>query len=106
MNVLPREFLLAKAGVCESYPFEPEIPVYKVANKIFAIGFCKEGKWYLNLKITPQEGEVLRSLFSAIKPGYHMNKKHWNTIVCAGQLDDDELKDLIRHSYELVTAEP
>ena len=105
MNIIfPRELLLAKPGAEESYPFTPDAPVFKVVNKIFAIGFNKNNKWYLNLKITPEEGAILCSLFAAIKPGYHMNKRHWITVDLNGDLPPWEVERLIGISYDLIVS--
>lgn len=85
------------------YPFGEEVAVYKVEDKMFAL--IQEGKdpVSLSLKCDPLLSKVLRERYETVMPGYHLNKKHWNTIVLSGQLSWDEVKDLIRHSYELVT---
>ena len=56
----------------------------------------------ISLKCDPQLAELLREKYESVLPGYHLNKRHWNTVICSGQLGDDELQDLVRHSYELV----
>ncbi|HMW47538.1 MAG TPA: MmcQ/YjbR family DNA-binding protein [Cellvibrionaceae bacterium] len=101
---LPRNFLLNKPGASESYPFYPDVPVFKVVNKIFAIGFSKHDNWFLNLKTKPEDGALLCSLFSAITPGYHMNKRHWISVDLAGDLPAWEIERLINTSYDLVVA--
>jgi predicted DNA-binding protein (MmcQ/YjbR family) len=99
---LPRSFLLAKPGAEESYPFYPDVPVFKVVNKIFAIGYSKNDKWYLNLKAAPEDASILCSLFSEITPGYHMNKRHWVSVDLAGGLPSWEVERLINASYDLI----
>ncbi len=86
------------------YPFGNDVAVYKVDGKMFAL--ISEGKEpvRLSLKCDPQLAETLRSKYDTVMPGYHLNKKHWNTIVLSGQLSWEEIKDLIRHSYTLVTG--
>jgi len=92
------------------YPFGEGTSVYKVGRaaidqgKIFAIIADASQPLRLSLKCDPQLAEVLRDKYESVVPGYHLNKKHWNTIICSGQLDDEEVKDLIRLSYDLVTA--
>lgn len=99
--------LLGYADAWLGFPFGPEVAVYKCGrqdghDKMFAL--VPEGSEPLrvSLKCDPQLAEVLREKYETVLPGYHLSKKHWNTIICSGQLSDDELKDLIRHSYELV----
>ena len=92
------------------YPFGEGVAAYKVgdagtpsAGKMFAL--IAEGKTPLNLslKCDPQLAVVLREKYETVLPGYHLNKKHWNTLVLSGQLSPDEVKGFIRHSYQLVT---
>lgn len=94
-------------GVVLDYPFGEGTAVYKLGStegKMFAL--IDEGSMpiRLSLKCDPQLAEILRDKYETVIPGYHLNKKHWNTIICTGQVPDDELRDLIRHSYELVKA--
>lgn len=87
------------------YPFGESVAVYKIGSaqgKMFALITEKSHPVQLSLKCDPQLAEVLREKYETVVPGYHLNKKHWNTILCTGQVPDDELRDLIRHSYELV----
>lgn len=87
------------------YPFGEGTVVYKLGSaegKMFALIDEKAKPVRLSLKCDPQLAEILRQKYETVLPGYHLNKKHWNTIVCSGQIPDDELRDLIRHSYELV----
>lgn len=84
------------------YPFGEGVAVYKTGEHMFAI--IKEGSspLSLSLKCDPLLAKTLRERYESVMPGYHLNKKHWNTILMTGQLSFDEIKDLIRHSYELV----
>jgi predicted DNA-binding protein (MmcQ/YjbR family) len=88
------------------YPFGERVAVYKVGAderaKLFAIVAEGSDPVRLSLKCDPQLAELLREKYESVLPGYHLNKKHWNTIICTGQVPEDELRDLIRHSYELV----
>lgn len=100
--------LLALPDTWLDYPFGEGVAVYKFGekgskdSKMFAL--IQEGSKpvRLSLKCDPQLALVLREKYETVLPGYHLNKKHWNTIVCSGQVSDEELRDLIRHSYELV----
>lgn len=84
------------------YPFGEGVAVYKVNNKMFAL--IPEGKdpVSLSLKCDPGLAKLLREKYESIMEGYHLNKKHWNTMLLTGQLGDERVKDLIRHSYNLV----
>jgi predicted DNA-binding protein (MmcQ/YjbR family) len=104
-KMLPRALLLAKPGAEESYPFYPDVPVFKVVNKIFAIGYSKNNKGYLNLKATPEDAAILCSLFSEITPGYHMNKRHWVSVNLTGALPTWEVERLINASYDLIVSQ-
>ena len=99
------EVILSMPGSFLDYPFGEEAAVYKAKNgKMFAL--IQEGSdpVQLSLKCDPQLAQLLRDKYESVLPGYHLSKKHWNTIVLSGQLGDDEIKDLIRHSFELVTG--
>jgi predicted DNA-binding protein (MmcQ/YjbR family) len=84
------------------YPFGDDIHVYKVEEKIFAIYFKDATSESINLKCDPEHAQELRSIFNEITPGYHMNKKHWNTIDLTGDLPMSEVFRLIDHSYDLI----
>lgn len=89
------------------YPFGEKTAVYKlgsVEGKMFALLDEASDPVRVSLKCDPQLAEVLREKYETVLPGYHLNKKHWNTIICTGQVPEDELRDLVRHSYELVAA--
>lgn len=105
------QYLLAMPNVRLDYPFGKDVAVYKVDPldgdpkdaKMFAL--VAEGKEpvRISLKCDPQLSEVLRERYETVQPGYHLNKKHWNTIVMTGQLPWEEVQALIQHSYQLVT---
>lgn len=97
-------YLLSFPGARLDYPFGEDVAVYKVHGKMFAL--VPEGKQPVNisLKCDPQLAKLLREKYETVMEGYHLNKKHWNTVLLTGQLDDDEVKDLIRHSYNLVAG--
>jgi predicted DNA-binding protein (MmcQ/YjbR family) len=96
-------YILSMPNTRLEYPFGEDVAVYKVGDKMFAL--ITEGKDPVNLslKADPQLSEVLRSTYETVLPGYHLNKKHWNTLILSGQLPWDEVQALIRHSYQLVT---
>jgi predicted DNA-binding protein (MmcQ/YjbR family) len=104
MNIeLLRDYCLSKPGVTESFPFGEETLVFKVREKIFALANL-EGDPTLNLKCDPSLALDLRERFASVLPGYHMNKKHWNTILLDGSIPDREVFSWIDHSYELVSG--
>ena len=85
------------------YPFGENTAVYKVNDKMFALVTVKKEPVQISLKCDPLLAEHLRQKYESVLPGYHLNKKHWNTILLTGQLSWDEIKDLIRLSYDLAT---
>ena len=96
-----RDYCLKKKGVTESFPFEEDTLVYKVMSKIFMLtGF--DIPLSLNLKCEPELAVEFRERYEAVQPGYHMNKKHWNTVVVDGTIPPREILKMIDHSYELV----
>lgn len=97
-----KQYLLSKPEAEESEPFGEGIPVFKVRNKVFAILGMKEGVGQLNLKCDPDEALALRDIFDAVIPGYHMNKKHWNTVILDGSIPTGEIERMIDHSYALI----
>jgi predicted DNA-binding protein (MmcQ/YjbR family) len=97
-----KKYLLGKPETLENYPFGDDIPVFKVKNKVFAILGVKEGIGQLNLKCDPAEALALRDIFEAVIPGYHMNKKHWNTVILDGSMPSGEIERMIDNSYALV----
>lgn len=86
------------------YPFGEGTAVYKVGDKMFAIINETSVPLRISLKCDPQLATVLREKYESVLPGYHLNKKHWNTVICSGQLADQEIVDLIVHSYNLVAS--
>lgn len=99
-----REYCLAKAGVTESFPFDEHVLVFKVANKMFAASNISWEVFHINLKCDPEKAIELRDEYPEIEPGFHMNKKHWNTINLEGDLSLQLVKELIDHSYHLVVS--
>ncbi len=100
------DYILTMPAARLDYPFGEDVAVYKVGDKMFAL--VNEGKEpvRLSLKCDPQLSKLLREKYEAVMPGYHLNKKHWNTLVLSGQLSWQEVQALIRHSYNLVTGQP
>ncbi|HVT85850.1 MAG TPA: MmcQ/YjbR family DNA-binding protein [Chitinophagaceae bacterium] len=97
-----REYCLSKPGVDESLPFGPDTLVYKVNRKIFLLTGLDEEQLSFNVKCDPDRAIELREEFSCVRPGYHMNKKHWNTVVVDGSVSSKQLKEWIDHSYDLI----
>lgn len=97
-----RLFCLQKPAVTEEFPFGPETLVFKVAGKVFALTGLDEIQFKVNLKCDPEYAVELRENHEEVKPGFHMNKKHWNTVDFEGNLSEKLLRSLINHSYELV----
>jgi predicted DNA-binding protein (MmcQ/YjbR family) len=97
-----RAYCLKKPGVSESTPFGPDNVVFKVGGKMFALLALDEIPTAVNLKCDPDRALELRDRFEQVRPGYHMNKKHWNTVEIAGGIPDAEIRAMIDHSYELV----
>jgi predicted DNA-binding protein (MmcQ/YjbR family) len=97
-------FILSLPGAVLDYPFGKDVAVYKVGDKMFALIAEDRNPVRLSLKCDPHLAEVLREKYETVLPGYHLNKKHWNTVVCSGQLSEEEIRDLIVHSHQLVTA--
>lgn len=97
-----RDYCLSKRGVTEEFPFGEDTLVFKVMGKIFAITGLDAEQFSINLKCAPERAETLREMHAAVQPGYHMNKKHWNTVIVDGTIPDKELKGMIDHSYDLV----
>ncbi len=96
-----RDFCLTKPGVTEEFPFDENTLVFKVLGKMFALTDVEEFV-SINLKCNPERSVELREQFDGITPGYHMNKKHWNTVLTDGSVPENLLVELINHSYELV----
>jgi predicted DNA-binding protein (MmcQ/YjbR family) len=97
-------YCMSRLGAEETTPFGPEVLVYKVGGRMFALTVPGEFPLRVNLKCDPDRALELRDQYEAIKPGYHMNKTHWNTLDLSGGLPGALVRDLIDHSYELVVA--
>jgi predicted DNA-binding protein (MmcQ/YjbR family) len=97
-----REYCLSKPSSEEAFPFGPDTLVYKVNGKVFLIAGLDSQPLSFNVKCDPDKAIELREEFDCVKPGYHMNKKHWNTIVVDGSVSPKQLKGWIDHSYDLV----
>jgi predicted DNA-binding protein (MmcQ/YjbR family) len=99
------EYILSLPNTRLDYPFGEGTAVYRAANdKMFVL--ISEGSQPLRIsvKTDPNLSEILRERYETVLPGWHLNKKHWNTLILTGQLADDEVRDLIRHSFELVSV--
>ena len=103
-----RDFCIAKKGVTEHFPFDNVTLVFKVMNKIFALtglDSWEKGEQKINLKCSPEKAEELRGEYEGIIPGWHMNKKHWNTVIVnSSDVSDVLVKELINDSYGLVVS--
>ncbi len=96
-----REYCISKAGVLESFPFGYDTLVFKLGNKIFLLTSLNQPNSF-NVKCDPENAILLREAFTEVVEGYHMNKKHWNTVFYDGNLKESELNEMIDHSYDLV----
>ena len=96
------KYLLSMPNAKLDYPFGENTAVYKVGGKMFALVREKSDPVQISLKCDPILAETLRQKYDTVMPGYHLNKKHWNTIVLTGQLEWPEIQGFIRHSYDLV----
>ncbi|MHB0754652.1 MmcQ/YjbR family DNA-binding protein [Polaribacter sp. M15] len=101
-----RDFCMAKKGVTEHFPFDNVTLVFKVMNKMFALvglNHWEKGEQKINLKCNPEKALELRAEYEGIYPGFHMNKKHWNTVkINTADVSDELIFELIHHSYDLV----
>lgn len=102
------KYILSMPNAKLDYPFGEDVAVYKVnspaGEKMFALIQEKKEPVQLSLKCDPVLAETLRGKYESVLPGYHLNKKHWNTIILTGQLSWEEIQDLIKHSYNLVAG--
>lgn len=97
-----RNYCLSKKGAQESFPFGEETLVFKVGGKIFAITGLDSEETSVNLKCEPEKAVRLREEYADVIPGFHMNKKHWNTVYCERELSNEFICELIDHSYDLI----
>lgn len=96
-----KELCSSFIGVTEDYPFEENIVAYKVMDKIFALADTDDFS-RINLKCDPVKAATLRTLYEEVQPGFHMNKRHWNSVDPQGTLDEEIIEEWIKNSYELV----
>jgi predicted DNA-binding protein (MmcQ/YjbR family) len=99
-----REYCLKKKGVTEEFPFDEETLVFKVVGKIFLLASLESILSQINLKCDPEKAMELREEFESVRPGYHMNKKHWNTIILDGTVPAKKILEWIDDSYNLVVS--
>jgi predicted DNA-binding protein (MmcQ/YjbR family) len=99
-----RDHCLAFPGSAETFPFGPETSVFKVAGKIFGLSRLAQRPLQISLKCEPLLAEQLREAHPAVLPGYHLNKRHWNTLIIDGSLPDRMIKDMVEDSYDLVVS--
>ncbi len=99
-----KTYLLAKPAVSEEVPFGPGVWVYKVMGKVFALVPWDAPPPQVSLKCNPVRAIELRQVYPAVQPGYHLNKKHWNTVTIDGSIEEAEILWMVDHSYDLVVA--
>jgi predicted DNA-binding protein (MmcQ/YjbR family) len=99
-----RDLCLEFAGAEETFPFGPETSAFKVGGKIFAISRLGEERLRVSVKCDPEVAVALREEHDAVTPGYHLNKRHWNTVVIDGSLADAAVGEMIQDSYDLVSG--
>jgi predicted DNA-binding protein (MmcQ/YjbR family) len=99
-----RDHCLSFPGADETFPFSPENSVFKVAGKIFAISRVDAEPLRVSLKCEPGLATQLRESHAAVQPGYHLNKRHWNTVTLDGSLPDEMIRDLVEDSYDLIVS--
>jgi predicted DNA-binding protein (MmcQ/YjbR family) len=99
-----RGWCLAQRGASEGFPFRPDVSVFKVAGKMFALSMLGRTPLEVSVKCEPDLAVQLRDSYGAIRPGYHLNKRHWNTITLDGSLPDQLVRDMIEDSYDLVVS--
>jgi predicted DNA-binding protein (MmcQ/YjbR family) len=97
-----RRYMLNKPEALEDFPFGPDVAVMKICGKMFATLVLQDGVARTNLKCDPEEALLLRDLFDAVIPGYHMNKKHWNTVILDGSIPRGEIERMVDNAYALV----
>lgn len=99
-----RNHCLAFPGAAETFPFGSEISVFKVEGKMFALSHLARSPLSVSLKCEPALAEQLREMHPAVSPGYHLNKKHWNTVALDGSLPDRMINEMVEDSYDLVVS--
>jgi predicted DNA-binding protein (MmcQ/YjbR family) len=99
-----RDYCLSLPGTEEGFPFDEVTLVFKVMGKMFALASLEANPLRVNLKCDPDKALVLREHFASVLPGYHMSKKHWNTVIIDGEVNDSQLREWVEESYNLVAA--
>jgi predicted DNA-binding protein (MmcQ/YjbR family) len=99
-----REHCLSLPGAAETFPFGPDTSVFKVAEKMFALSQLGADSLRVSLKCEPELAEALRATHAAVLPGYHLNKRHWNTVIIDGSLTGEAIREMIEDSYDLVVG--
>lgn len=99
-----RDHCLSFPGAEETFPFGPRTSVFKVAGKMFALSQLNAASLHISLKCEPALAEALRETYTAVIPGYHLNKRHWNTVILDGSLPDETIRDMIEDSYDIVVS--
>ncbi len=100
-----RDYCVSFPGSSETFPFGPETSVFKVAGKMFAVSRLAERPLRVSLKCEPLLAEQLRDAHPSVLPGYHLNKRHWNTVVIDGSLPAQMVREMIEDSYDLVVSQ-
>jgi predicted DNA-binding protein (MmcQ/YjbR family) len=99
-----RDYCLSLKGASETFPFGPKVSVFKVSGKMFALSILGQVPLRISLKCEPELAELLRATHAAVLPGYHLNKRHWNTVIIDGSLTDHMVENMIEDSYDLVVS--
>lgn len=99
-----RTHCLSLPGAEEAFPFGPRTSVFKVGGKMFALSQLGADSLRVSLKCEPELAQALRQAHAAVIPGYHLNKRHWNTVIIDGSLRDETIRDMIEDSYDLVVS--
>ena|SRR5882672_1344738 len=99
-----RDHCLSFTGTEETFPFGPKTSVFKVAGKMFALSQLDADSLRVSLKCEPRLAEALRAAHAAVLPGYHLNKRHWNTVIIDGSVPEEAIRDMVEDSYDLVVS--
>lgn len=99
-----RDYCIALPGVTEELPFGPDTLVFKVMGKVFLLTSLDSPSFSFNVKCDPEKAEELRASYPDVQPGYHMNKKHWNTVHVTGSVSSELLFSWVKHSYDLIVS--
>jgi predicted DNA-binding protein (MmcQ/YjbR family) len=99
-----RDHCLSFTGAEETFPFGPETSVFKVAGKMFALSQLGADSLRVSLKCEPELAEALRAAHTSVLPGYHLNKRHWNTVIIDGSVPDDAICNMVEDSYDLIVS--